>query len=83
MKVAMSTVGTRTLAPAEVVVPATVSSRLPLLFELRNRLCQVASHQLRIPVDPTQRGLDTTYFFARSMVLANGICNPPIQDGAV
>ena len=53
-----------------------------LLLEPLNRLPQVASHQLGIPIDPAQRARHDV-LFVRSMVSANGISHSSIQSGHV
>jgi hypothetical protein len=53
-----------------------------LLLEPLNCLCQVALHQVGIPIDSFSV-LDTMYFCARSMASANGFCHSTIQSGHV
>src|SRR5690242_2377179 len=47
-----------------------------LLLELLNSLAQIPKHEIRVPIDRSSV-LDTTYFFAASIVRAKG----SIQSG--
>ena len=53
-------------------------TRLPL--ELLNGLPQIPAHELRVPIDPVQV-LDTTYFFAASIVRAKGSIQSGLAPG--